>query len=144
MSDIAIRSPVYNAVGGIDCEVELPGVGWVPFTASPDDSMEHGRAIHAAALAMGPAPYVAPPPPPPPALTRRQLRLGLLAGGITTAQVEATIAAISDPIARETAQIEWADASTYERSHPLVDQIGLALDLTPEQIDAMWFAAAAL
>ena len=50
-------------------------------------------------------------PPPTPVLTRRQLRLGLLANGITTAQVEAVIAAIPDEITRETAQIEWADAS---------------------------------
>ncbi|MGV2982028.1 hypothetical protein ACERNI_17810 [Camelimonas sp. ID_303_24] len=82
--------------------------------------------------------------PPPPVLTRRQLRLGLLASGITTAQVEAVIAATPNEIARETAQIEWAGASTYERSHPLVDQIGDALGLTPEQIDEMWIAAVAL
>lgn len=80
----------------------------------------------------------------PPTLTRRQLRLGLLANGITTAQVEAVIAAIPDEIDRETAQIEWADASTYSREHPLVNQIGAAMGLTPEQIDVMWFDAAAL
>lgn len=79
-----------------------------------------------------------------PTLTRRQLRLGLLANGITTAQVEGVIAAIPDPVDREVAQIEWADATSYERSHPLVDQIGVALGLSPEQIDAMWLAAASL
>jgi len=83
-------------------------------------------------------------PPPTPVLTRRQLRLGLLANGITTAQVEAVIAAIPDEIDRETAQIEWADATAYERGHPLVDQIGDAIGLTPEQIDTMWADAAAL
>jgi len=81
-------------------------------------------------------------PPSPPTLTRRQLRLGLLQAGITTAQVEAAIEAIPDPMAREVARIEWADATSYERGHPLVDQIGTALGLTPEQIDAMWTEAA--
>lgn len=89
------------------------------------------------------APYE-PPNVPPPTLTRRQLRLGLLASGITTAQIETVIAAIGNPLEREMAQIEWADASTYERHHPLVDQIGTVMDLTPEQIDAMWVAAATL
>lgn len=74
-------------------------------------------------------------------LTRRQLRLGLLANGITTADVEAAIAAISDPMDRAIAEIEWADASTYERDHPLIEQVGTVLELTPEQIDTMWTAA---
>lgn len=80
----------------------------------------------------------------PPELTRRQLRLGLLSNGITTADVDAVIAAIPDDIERETAQIEWSDASTYERHHPLVDKIGAVMGLSPEQIDAMWFEAASL
>lgn len=79
-----------------------------------------------------------------PTLTRRQLRLGLLANGITTAQVEAAIEAIPDPMAREVGRIEWADATTYERDHPLVAQIGTALGLTPEQIDDMWQATLAM
>ena len=146
MADDFVRSPVYNAVGGIDCEINHPAMGWIPFTASPDDPEPHGRAVYAQALAMGPAPYVEPEPQTPalPVLTRRQLRLGLLANGITTAQVEAVIAAIPDEIDRETAQIEWADASQYERTHPLVDQIGVAMSLTPAQIDNMWTAASSL
>jgi len=143
MSEL-IRNPVYNAVGGIDCEIEHPLLGWIPFTASAADPEIQGRLVYVQALAMGPAPYVAPPPLPPGPLTRRQLRLGLLANGITTAQVEAAIAAIPNEIERETAQIEWADASQYERTHPLVDQIGAAMSLSSEQIDAMWMAAAAL
>lgn len=74
-------------------------------------------------------------------LTRRQLRLGLLANGITTATVEAAIAAIHDPMDRAVAEIEWADASTYERNHHLVEMVGTAIGLTPEQIDTMWEAA---
>lgn len=84
------------------------------------------------------------PPPPMPALTSRQLRLGLVTNGISLSSVEAAIDAIEDPTDREVARIEWEYATTFERSHPLVNQIGAALGLTPEQIDAMWTEAAAL
>ena len=56
-----IRNPVYLADGRIDCEVKHPHFGWIPFTADPNDCEGHGREVHAAAIAMGPAPYVAPP-----------------------------------------------------------------------------------
>lgn len=84
------------------------------------------------------------PEPHVPTLTRRQLRLGLRSQGITVADVEAIIAAIPDELERDNAHIEWSDATSYERGHPLVDQIGEAIGLTPEQIDGMWSAAAAL
>lgn len=41
-----IRSPKHNARGTIDCEIEHPEYGWIPFTASPDDVEEHGREIY--------------------------------------------------------------------------------------------------
>lgn len=47
----------------IDLEWNHPEFGWIPFTASPDDVEQHGRDIHAAALAgeYGPiAPYDGP------------------------------------------------------------------------------------
>lgn len=59
---ISIRAPRFLADGRIDCEIEHPTFGWIPFTANADDTTEHGRAIHAAAIAMIPAPYVAQPP----------------------------------------------------------------------------------
>ena len=85
-----------------------------------------------------------PPAPEPvlPTLTSRQLRLGLVANGISLSSVEAAIDAIEDPTDREVARIEWEYATTFERSHPLINQIGAALGLTPEQIDAMWAEAA--
>jgi hypothetical protein len=39
------RNPIYNQNGGIDCEVEHPEYGWIPFTASPDDVEESGRLL---------------------------------------------------------------------------------------------------
>lgn len=68
-----IRNPTYNAFGTIDCEINHPKLGWIPFTASPDDVEEFGREIHARILS-GEAgqitPYVEPPPQP---ATKEQL-----------------------------------------------------------------------
>lgn len=53
-----IRNMRFNQHGTIDCEIKHPQFGWIPFTASPDDTEQHGRDIYAAALAAGPAPHV--------------------------------------------------------------------------------------
>lgn len=45
------RNLKYNENGSIDMEIEHDAYGWIPFTASPDDSAALGRELHAAALA---------------------------------------------------------------------------------------------
>ena len=58
------RNPTYTADGRIDCEIEHPKFGWIPFTASPDDKEQHGRDLFAIMIEAGDiAPYVAPEPP---------------------------------------------------------------------------------
>ncbi len=58
------RNPKYNWRGGIDCEIEHPSLGWIPYTVDPD--AEEGTEPHAifAAILAGEvgeiAPYVAP------------------------------------------------------------------------------------
>jgi len=53
------RNPTYNASDTIDCEIDHPEYGWIPFTAEPNDVEEHGRAIYAQIKADGNiAPYV--------------------------------------------------------------------------------------
>lgn len=76
-----------------------------------------------------------------PPLTARQLRLGLIAAGVTLSSVDAAIAAIPDPTEREIATVEWEYASQFERDHSLIEQVGNALGMTVEQIDAAWLAA---
>ena len=44
-----IREAKFNANGTIDCEIEHPQFGWIPFTANADDVEEHGRLIFEAA-----------------------------------------------------------------------------------------------
>jgi hypothetical protein len=111
----------------------------------PDDMANRERQMLAAWVADGNtiAPYEPPPEPLRP-LTARQLRLGLVTNGISLSSVEAAIDAIEDQTDREVARIEWEYATTFERSHPLIEQVGAALGLTPEQIDDMWAEAATL
>jgi hypothetical protein len=134
-----IESAKYTSSGSIIAVID--GVQM----SVPDDMANRHRQMLAEWEAEGNTiePYVPPPEPLRP-LTARQLRLGLVLNGISLPSVEAAIDAIEDPTDREVARIEWEYATTFERSHPLVNQIGAALGLTPEQIDAMWAEAAAL
>jgi hypothetical protein len=50
--DTPIRNIVALPDGRFDCEIQHPRWGWIPFTASADDVEAHGRAIHAAIVAM--------------------------------------------------------------------------------------------
>jgi len=88
------------------------------------------------------AEWAAPPSTPPLSpITRRQLRLTLLAHEMLDL-VEPAIAALPQP-QRSEATIEWQDASEYRRDHALIAQIGAALALDEAQIDAMWLEAMA-
>ena len=60
------RNPIYCENGWIDCEINHPDYGWIPFTCDPNDT---GALFDTAALfeEMKPhaAPYVPVPPTPP-------------------------------------------------------------------------------
>lgn len=63
LSQAEVKNLKYNWLDTIDLELNHPTYGWIPFTASPDDVEEHGKAIYAKAIAgdYGPiAPFVAP------------------------------------------------------------------------------------
>ncbi|MCZ4089065.1 hypothetical protein [Sinorhizobium psoraleae] len=79
-----------------------------------------------------------------PKLTARQFRLGFVNAGHSLASIDAAIAAIPDAMIRDVAQIEWQYATTFERLHPLISQIGTGLGLDDAAIDAMWTAAQSL
>lgn len=77
-----VRNPVLNRAGGVDCEIDHPVFGWIPYSAYETDA---DGTIYAKASAMKPAPYV--PPAEPPAadpratmqMTFAQLLIGLVA-----------------------------------------------------------------
>lgn len=118
-------------------------MGWLTYTADPDDIEEQGRQIYAAAIASDVAPYVPPPPPTEeelramlPDLTARQFRLGLLQLGKINA-VAAAIELLPEP-GRSTARIEWEYATTFSRTNPLVQALIPLVGLTDEAVDALW------
>lgn len=76
-----------------------------------------------------------------PQLSPVQFRFLLLSIGFSGDDVNAAIAGIADPVAREKASIYWEYATYFERLNPLIDQIGALLGLTPEDIDTAWLGA---
>ena len=64
MENQLVKNPKDNGSGSYDCEIYHLQHGWIPFTASADDSEQHGRDIHAL-IQSGAAGEIAPPPPPP-------------------------------------------------------------------------------
>jgi len=47
------RNAQYTKDGRIDCEIEHPKFGWIPFTADPDDVEDHSRELHKQILKAG-------------------------------------------------------------------------------------------
>lgn len=71
-----------------------------------------------------------------PTLSPRQLRLTLARIGILETDIDQALA--DDP----EGQIEWKWTTAFERTHPLIDMLGAAMSLPPEQIDDLWLYAA--
>lgn len=47
------RNAKYNQDGSIDCDINHPVHGWIPFTASTTDTEQRGRDLHALIVAAG-------------------------------------------------------------------------------------------
>lgn len=95
-------------------------------------------------LAEGNTPEPADPPPVPviTSVTMRQARLALLGAGLLDG-VDAAIAAMPTP-ERSAALIEWEYAQTVDRHSPFTQQLATGLNLTAEQLDALFTQAAGL
>ena len=85
---------------------------------------------------------VATEPTVPSAVTARQLRRALIAGGIMPDQITAAINQIEDATERANALTDWEHASTYERGYSLIAQMATMFGLSDEQVDAIFILAA--
>lgn len=118
-----------NADGTYWGQTDTPPNGGIPVPSAPESALQ---VWNGSSWSTAPVPFRP--------LTRRQLRRSLLSLGVRTADVEEKIAALPDD-QREIALIDWQDASTYDRDHPLVLTLGSAFSLTEDQINAVWLEA---
>ena len=95
--------------------------------------IEDGRAIQGWVVVQIPEPVIT-------EVTMRQARLALLQSGLLHL-VDAAIDSLDEPW-RSAARIEWEYSQAVERDRPFVQQIGAALELTAEQMDALFKLAA--
>lgn len=79
-----------------------------------------------------------------PALSPRQIRLVMLALGLSDEDVEGQISEIPDDYDRAAALIEWRHATEYRRLHPLVVQLLASMGFPADQADDLWRWAAAI
>ncbi len=79
-----------------------------------------------------------------PALKRRQFRLTLAMNGYDLKEIETLIDQIEDPMQRTIAQIEWQDATDFERTNPTLLKMAELMGLGAEQVNMLWNQALAL
>lgn len=89
------------------------------------------------------APYAIAPVRVIPDVTPRQFRQALIMSGVTLQQIEDALDGLSEPT-RSMARIEWEYSLAFQRSRPLVAQVGQMLGWTSEQLDALWILAGGL
>jgi len=78
-----------------------------------------------------------------PDISPRQLRLALILSNVSLAQIESALDQLEEPT-KSLAKIEWEYATTFERNKPLVQQVGLMLGWTSEQLDNLWLFGSTL
>ena len=79
--------------------------------------------------------------PPLKPLTRRQFRLALVTNGHNLTDIEALIAQIEDDMQRQITQVEWQDATAFERNNSGLLTMAAMMGLSSAQIDALWSQA---
>ncbi len=81
--------------------------------------------------------------PPLKPLTRRQFRLALVMNGYNLTDIEALINQIEDDMQRQIIQIEWQDATVFERNNSSLFAMAALMGLSSAQIDELWSQALA-
>lgn len=114
------RNPQFIATGCIDCEIEHPKYGWIPFTCDPNDT---GALFDTAALFREMSPHAAPYAPP------TQDELDAAAAAEVRQAREFKLTTEVDPIAGNA--LRWA-ALTAEQRQAWADYRQALLDV-PQQ-----------
>lgn len=117
---------ILNHLGAVVGQLELP-------VGTPEEVWAERLAFFAKAPESAPIPDVTP----------RQIRQALILSGISMEQIDAALDSLPEPT-RSMAKIEWEYSIAFQRSRPLVAQVGVMLGWTPEQIDDLWNLARGL
>jgi hypothetical protein len=98
------RNPAYNYLGQINCEIEHPEYGWIPFTCDPNDT---GAKFDTSALFAEMQPHASPYAPP------AQEELDAMAAGQVRSERAYRLTTEVDPIAGNA--LRWAGLSDEQR-----------------------------
>lgn len=136
-----VRKPVFTQDGTIDCEINHPTMGWIPFTAYKDDEEPHGPAIYEICMEMKPKKYKAPKLTPDNfPLARWQFHAMLEVLG-KTGDVASAIDGIPDAIDRAVARAKLNNADVFTRDDPLIAVLAPMIGLDDTTIDDAWMQA---
>lgn len=138
------RNPQFSNAEGtaIDVEINHPRFGWIPFTATPYDYEDHGRAIYDEALAAGDIAAFVPPTIEEvrarmPILTARQFWLAAASINVSKDLVVGLVDASTLPDKLEM-KIEIVESPNFERSNPYIDLLAELLEISPTELDDLW------
>lgn len=139
------RNAQYTQDGKIDCEINHPKYGWIPFTASPDDVEGVSREVFNSAKSTA-GPYVPPPEPTAEELLERERaamkcsrRQGKLALGEEKWKEVLSIA--DDPEMPWGLRVAVHDTYEWHRNSEEMSALIWAMGLTPEEADDLFRAA---
>jgi hypothetical protein len=144
MTPYTYRNARMLADGRIDCEIDHPRLGWLPFTADPEDGVEKGRDTHAQIVADGTAaPYVAPAPKTEAELLiewRAQAECSPLQGQLALGEerwlrVEAIL---SDPATPWAMKQTIRTAQVWKRNSQDIDALAWMLGLSEVEVDDLF------
>ena len=140
-----IRNLSYNSVVTIDCEINHPTFGWIPFTASPEDVEQHCREIYNAAINGECGEIVAYSPPvvdeqavlaswrDKTEVSRFQVHAALYQAGYYE-DIQSYMSTEADVIQK----MAWETAQVFRRNSPTVTALLPLMGITDSQLDDLF------
>lgn len=129
-----------------------PGVGFYEYIEQRPDPMPEGHVLSGPSYSIDQqnkkvfglfTSVELPPVQPqvPETITATQIRLWLVENEVSLAGVNQAIESIEDHKTREITKVQWEYAPYVERSHPLIETIGMMLGMDSNQIDQAFIEA---
>ena len=136
---------VWGTISGMTelSDAVLSDLSWAGYTSHCFLSREAALALNILEADLDHADYLHKKLTTPEKITLRQARLALLNMGLLDT-VEEAITNIQDPTTRKAAQINWEYAENIFRISDLISMLEQSLQLTSDQIDDLFIAAAAM